>query len=329
MEQKNMKKYLKEKLEPIAKSNILYFILIASFLLFLLTRQPAFGLIIGLSIFALVAVEVGMGIATGGIGKELKEILIALIVALAVWYGSSFLLNTPAPLDAIVSCSMLPHFDRGDLVILQGASVTAPTLQITSDEYKEITSGIALVHFPNGTKQVNGSIVSYCSKNKDDLCSLFLSSPAQFSEERGPLTFTYARCTKVFTASKQEGTTPCVTSVAYKGTVITENLSNDVIVYQPSKDDFYARSGDIIHRALLKLEVNNITYYITKGDNNPIADIQVFDYATGAGNRPAASSQLKGKVLLRVPYIGFFKLFISGMFIEPTGCDTIFSKYMS
>lgn len=326
MEWSSIRKQLKEKLEPIAKSNILYFILIASFLLFLITRHPAFGLIIGVSIFALVAVEVAMGVATGGMRKELKEIVIALVVALSIWYGSSFLLNTPAPLDAIVSCSMLPHFDRGDLVILQGGGVTAPALSISKDEFEKITS-TAIVRFDNETKEVNGSIFSYCTQKKDDICSIFIANPEKFSEEHGPLTFHYSRCTKVFPSSKKEGSIPCISSVEYHGSAIEENLSNDVIVYQPSKDEVYARSGDIIHRALLKLEVDNNTYYITKGDNNPIADMQVFDYTTGTGNRPPSSQQLKGKVVLRVPYVGFFKLFISGMFIEPTGCDSIFSKY--
>lgn len=329
MEWSSIRKRIRKELTPIVKSNVLFFILIGSFLLFLITRHPAFGLIVGVSIFALVAVEVAMGIATGGIAKELKEIAIALIVALSIWYGASFVLNTPAPLNGIVSCSMLPHFDRGDLVILQGGQIEAPTLSMEREEFDRITTSTALVRFNNETKEVSGSMFSYCAQNKDDACSLFLTHPEEFSEEHGPLTFQYALCSKVFLSSGEKASIPCISSVKYGKNTIKENISNDVIVYQPAKDELYIRSGDIIHRVLLKLKVDDEVHYITKGDNNPIADIQVFDYNAGMGNRPASSSQLKGKVILRVPYIGFFKLFISGMFIEPAGCDSIFSKYAS
>ena len=108
------------------------------------------------------------------------------------------------------------------------------------------------------------------------------------------------------------------------------NLSNDVVVYQPSKDEYYSRVGDIIHRAYIRLysKEDGKTYFLTKGDNNPIFDIQVYDEKLGEGNSPVLLSRSKGRLLVSVPYLCYFKLFISPAAIPtPEGCDRHYTKW--
>ena len=102
-----------------------------------------------------------------------------------------------------------------------------------------------------------------------------------------------------------------------------ENLSNDVVVYQPLPTDYYARTGDIIHRVFLKLKTaDGKEYVLTKGDNNPILDLQVYDYTRNLGNRPIPQDRVRGRVVMRIPYLGYFKLFISGFLNEDAQCKT-------
>ena len=69
---------------------------------------------------------------------------------------------------------------------------------------------------------------------------------------------------------------------------------------------------------------------LTKGDNNPIYDLQAYDYTRQMGNSPITPSQLKGHVILRIPYLGNLKLFISPQILaDPSalsGCDSHFEE---
>ena len=50
--------------------------------------------------------------------REAGEIAIAILVAILVYYGLSFVLGTPMPIVSVVSGSMEPVLYRGDLIIL-------------------------------------------------------------------------------------------------------------------------------------------------------------------------------------------------------------------
>lgn len=50
--------------------------------------------------------------------REAAEIAVAIIVAILVYYGLSFVLGTPMPIVSVVSGSMEPVLYRGDLIIL-------------------------------------------------------------------------------------------------------------------------------------------------------------------------------------------------------------------
>ena len=305
--------------------------LIAVFLIFyILSGQWVFGLLVGIGIVYVVVLEFAQGAHEHGVKDEIKETAIALVLALAVWFGAGFLLHTSSPLNAIVSCSMLPHIARGDMVLLDGDRVQAATEEVSS-----LANISAAQVFENGEKvaDVNGSIYSYCSTRQSTvLCQQFISSPGKFTEVHGALTFAYESCGIVLDKGRGTVYGPCVSYLEVNGRKYGTNLSNDVVVYQPSKDEYYSRVGDIIHRAyiLLKDDEDGKRYFLTKGDNNPIFDIQVYDEASGQGNAPVEVSRSKGRILVSVPYLGYFKLFISPSAIPtPDGCDRHYAKWDS
>lgn len=314
----------------ISNPNFAYFLIALFFISYLITGLWVFGLLAGLSILWAVALEFLLGAKAHGIKNELKETAIALALALLVWFGSGFILQTSSPLNAIVSCSMLPHIYRGDMVILSGDRVQAPQADVSSladledaDIYED---GVQV-----GT--VKGSLYAYCTQRQREttpLCQGFVSYPENYVEKHGPLTFGYEKCGIVYPKTGATEYGPCIAWLEVDGVKYYENLSNDVVVYQPQRDEYYARVGDIIHRAYMRLNASDTgtVYFLTKGDNNPIFDIQVYDENTNSGNRPVELSRSKGRVLFTVPYIGYLKLFISpGAILTPNGCDRYYSKY--
>ena len=73
---------------------------------------------------------------------------------------------------------------------------------------------------------------------------------------------------------------------------------------------------------MFRISADGRYYYVTRGDNNPVLDIQVYDYGTGLTNHPAPDGNARGKVVMRVPLLGYFKLFISGFLQEDSQCRT-------
>ncbi len=140
----------------------------------------------------------------------------------------------------------------------------------------------------------------------------------------------YEKCGIVMDKGRGTVYGPCVSYLEVNGKRYGTNLSNDVVVYQPVKGEYYSRVGDIIHRAyiLLKNKEDGKTYFLTKGDNNPIFDIQVYDENIGEGNAPVELARSKGRILATIPYLGYFKLFISPAAIPtPDGCDRHHAKW--
>lgn len=302
--------------ELLTKGYVQAIIIFITLLLYLLTQHILFAILIALEIFGIVALEIKVGMSRHGIWYEIKETIIALLFALLLWFGAGFLLNTPSPLSAVASCSMLPVLERGDFVIVQGAPVSAYELNLSEKQFQQLL-GPAKVR----DKSFQGSIYSYCMKMNDRICFEWLEKPEQFSERRGPLTFHYSSCT----LWSEEGISffPCVTSVEYEGKNYSLNSSHDIIVYQPAQNDIFSLIGDIVHRAQFKINVGEESYYLTKGDNNQVFDIQFFDYERKMGNAPVPEERVRGKVISRIPYLGYLKLFISGYFTKPEQCDTL------
>ncbi len=280
-----------------------------------------FGIMVALEIGYFVTLEIKDGAKKHGWKHEALDTLIALLVALGIWFGASFLLNTSSPLSAVVSCSMLPNLQRGDFVIVQGAPLKAYDIEMTQEELESLNFP-AQVTYPGGSIAINGSLFPYCVANSQSaMCRSFIKSPEEFTEKKGAFTYSYERCPITF-SNGTELAMPCLKEVRFRGTGYLANFSNDIIVYQPPAGDYYSLIGDIVHRALFRINVDGKTYYLTRGDNNPLLDLQAYDYSTGMHNRPVPQENLRGKVIGRIPILGYFKLFIQGFYQEDAQCRT-------
>ncbi len=279
------------------------------------------GVLIAAEILFFVGLEVREGASKHGWKHEVLDTLLAFGVAIALWFGASFLLSTSAPLSAVASCSMLPDLQRGDFVVVQGAEVQAYDIQMTREELDSLISR-AEIHFQDKVAILNGSIIPYCSISTEELCRAFRQSPEKFVEKKGALEYRYASCSK----ETVNGTVsePCLVSVSYDGKQYPANFSHDIIVYglKPSDFYYYAIRGDIVHRAMFRIDVDGEYYYLTRGDNNPILDVQAFDYGLGLTNSPVPEKNVRGKVIARVPFLGYFKLFLFGHLKEDQQCRT-------
>jgi len=287
---------------------------------------PLIALAVVIEIFFFVGLEVKQGAQKHGWKHELIDTVLALVIAVAVWYGCSFLLNTSSPVSGVVSCSMLPNLQRGDFVVVQGVEPKAYELEMSQAELDSL-SGRSLVSYVgiNSSDVTNasldGSLLAYCFNSNTELCQVFKSSPEKVVERKGPFTYNYQMCS----ISYSNGNSlyqPCLRSVTFRNREYLTNFSNDVIVYQPVKGDLYSYVGDIVHRVMFKINVDGKKYYLTRGDNNPLLDIQAYDYGNSIGNSPVPQENARGKVIARVPILGYFKLFISGYLTEDAQCRT-------
>lgn len=320
-------KSLGNKLTKFEESAAQISILVITLALYLLTKHPFFGILVALEFIAFVALEIYQGVKKHGIKHEIFDTLKSLAIAILIWLTISVVLRTTVPISAVVSCSMLPNLQRGDLTIIHGttaAELVAPQIEITQEELAQLTSPLVKVISPYGEITVNGSMFSYCQVYRyiDPLCSKFASAPQEFSEQRGTFTFQYSNCDRKILGANVIEKTPCITSLFYKDQEFRTNFSNDIIVYQPNAGDLFSYTGDIIHRVFLKIKSGNHNYVLTKGDNNNVFDIQFFHYGRNLANRPVLEANIKGVHMFAVPYVGYFKLFISGFVEEPIYCNS-------
>ncbi|MBI2445388.1 hypothetical protein HYV43_03305 [Candidatus Micrarchaeota archaeon] len=255
--------------------------------------------------------------------QDWKELLTSFAIALGAWIALSLLLNTTSPINIITSCSMLPDFERGDLIFLQGADSVTPTLstplRLQSAQYlpAEVT--------------VQGQTVARIYQPTADGQAAF--QPRFSTCARQPLD-------KSKTAQDQV----CLKSIGVQGTDVSILASPDVVVF-----DSNTSAGLIIHRAFSVLNASDGPFLLTKGDNNNFLDqqsgFQLIPYRTagrvllnlpllGALTLRDGSLQwitendipVKGKVLLRIPYIGYIKLLLFLQIQAPAGCDSVLEK---
>ena len=328
-----LKDNTKQKILDFFKVIDKYYVLIILFLLFavmfIIFHGNFYGLMLGLVFVLMVVEDVIKGVLTGGIKSELKELVVGLLVAVSIWYGISFLLNTSTPISAVVSCSMLPNLERGDMVLVRGDEFnTYGTLYL--DDVSDIGPE-AVVTIGNVSKVVNGSIDSFCMLNRDDpFCALYVTNPDKFVERHGQLEFHYGKCERRNIKDGDMFYVPCVVSVKKVDTAQEIKLyphSDDgsIVVYQPNKGDLFSYVGDIVHRAVVKIKTKKGIYYLTKGDNNQITDLQVY-YPGYGGNHLIPEDNIKGRIIFRIPIIGYVKLFLSAQLDMPEQCDYVFNE---
>ena len=307
----------------------LYAFLIVMFVLYLLTQgAPALSAIFGVLAFAaiivLIAAEVLNGIGESGFARNAIEIVVAVVVVIAIWFMLRLLLNTAYPLDVVPSCSMLPSLQRGDMILVQGVgptSIKAPVVNVSETDWLSSFSNLNTEALQCVAYKISGSQL-YVSQIVQPGYSVGLISNngagtqvVPYSAQTGIVKYmcgitnaTYSNGTKIQEAYTQ--------SISINGTTITGDKNNSVVVYQTAPQDLFYRYGDsyIVHRAYAIVNVSGTYYVLTKGDNNPGLDIQYF-------NTPPNLTQVSGKVIGSIPYLGYIKLILSSSFTEPAGCN--------
>ena len=295
---------------------------------FLLQNVASFAVILGALIFFLIiaalVLEISNGFREEGYKKNTIEIIVAIGIVLIIWVLLRVVLNTPYPLDVVPSCSMLPALNRGDMILLQGVNknnIVAPVVNVTSSEWNlsfanvntEALQCVAYNQTPSGVKLSQIMKPGYSIGLLADNGGNEQIIPP--SKQNGLLRYT---CGMVG-LKLQNGTVASevsTTAITIANTTITGDKNNSIIVYQTSPQDEFYKLGDsyIVHRIYALVNVSGTYYSLTKGDNNPGLDVQFF-------NTPANISQIGGKVIGSVPYIGYLKLILSNNFVEPTGCN--------
>lgn len=285
------------------------------------------GIVLFLLIVVLITVEVVNSVKEAGVKRNLIEIAIAVILVIVFWFGLRALLNTNYPLDVVPSCSMLPQLKRGDLIVLQGVSsitqLKAPIINISSEEYNEMQSNIQNEFLSCVAYIQTGNRITISQMIKPGY-SIGLYKQNQYGGEIVQ-NFQQAGNLIKFTCGSQEilynnGTTAqeaYLTALTINGSTLYNDINNSIIVYQTIPKDYFYSLGDsyIVHRAYAILNVSGNYYVLTKGDNNPGLDLQY-------GNYPVNITQVQGRELFSIPYLGYLKLVLSNSFSEPGGCNS-------
>lgn len=287
-----------------------------------------FGAIIFFEIISLVILEIKHGVKTSGWKHEIVDTLIAIGIAIAIWFGAQAILGTSSPISGVVSCSMLPELERGDFVVVQGGEIEVSEVELTEAELYQITNGPFVARSEGIEQSYSRPFHTYCLCNpRDETCIEFMNSEADFYETAGPATYHHTWCDVDYTTGQMPERMRCVDYVEIKGKrFYMADEANNVIVYNSRSTDLYSRVGDIVHRSVARLKVDDKVYYLTGGDNNPVLDNQVYECSTGMGNQPVLERNVKGKVIIRIPYLGYLKLFISGFWSEDEQCSWILER---
>ena len=196
-------------------------------------------------------------------------IIFSFLFAFALYSIFGFILQTSSPLVIVVSGSMLPTLARGDVVILHG--VDGPNLSV---------------------QEVMLDDVDVKNTSLKDLADMEFQNDGNWK-----ITF------------KQTGQT----------VYVPKQGSSDIIVYTSTYKNL-----EIIHRAVVKIRSNGEYFVLTKGDNNPSLDQDcgtVTNFLFPGENAPQLStskscpspypiflSDVKGKALVWVPWVGYVKL---------------------
>ncbi len=325
---KNSKNAQSKKKKTINTTS-LYVLLVVMFVLYLLFEKSVelsiiLGAILFFLIISILIIEISNGFTEEGFKKNIIEIAVAIIIVIAFWYGLKFLLNTSYPLDVVPSCSMLSALHRGDMIILHGANQTnikAPVVDVSQSAWAASFSNV---------NNESLECVAYVASGSNVRVSQFVppggsigllkstpsgSSIIPSSTQNGLVKYTCGVVNVTFSNGtiEQEAST---TAITIGNTTISGDKNNSIIVYQTVPQDLFYKEGDsyIVHRAYALINVSGTYYVLTKGDNNPGLDIQY-------QNTPANITQVGGKVIASIPYLGYVKLILSNNFVEPTGCN--------
>ncbi len=319
----------------------LYLALFVLLALYALHNSAIIGAATLVLIVAILVLEARTSISKEGGIKSLIDVAIALLFAAALWFAFTVALATPVPFDAIASCSMQPVLHRGDIVVLQGVrnmssflkASHVPIVNVSNASFSYMLSHmsrefVAFYAYSDANKSTISNFIPlnasrYSVGLYSTTCLSYYSSLGQSynyyrcylsnSSQQGNLIRYDYSIGRVMVNGKEYGMVE-TSSIFINGTKIIDNYSNPIIVYRTTPNDTF--SGDIIHRAVAAIHAEGNYYIITWGDNNPGPDIQF-------GNYPPDQKQVLGHVLLNVPYLGYFKLILSGQIGAVAGCNQV------
>jgi hypothetical protein len=223
---------------------------------------------------------------------------------------------------------MLPHLQRGDMIVLQGIQsakqLRAPIINISNSTYTNFQGNIQneFLSCVAYNRTGNRAVLSQVLK-PGYVVGLYKYGGAtggtivpNSSQYYNLIKFACGTRTIKYTngSTAQEAYT---TSITINGATIYNDTNNSVIVYQTVPKDYFYQLGDsyIVHRVYAVINASGNYYVLTKGDNNPGLDIQYANY-------PVALQYVGGKVIFSIPYLGYLKLVLSSSFVEPAGCNS-------
>lgn len=302
---------MKEILKELNQRRIFYGVTVVMFILYFLIRIDMLAVLGAIFFIIGVLSESFVNANEKGIKNEIKEIVIAIVVAMVFWYGGMFILNTDMPFNAVVSCSMLDTLYRGDVIILQGATPNVPEVNITLQEYEKILQN-GEQNFVCGLCVDNYGVKTPCPIN-----------PITSERNNGEIIkYDCGYCTEITKGVSE--TVICTKGVTIKGNYFdVTQKKGDIVVYRPKSTDIFALVGDIIHRSVVRINVeNNSSYYLIKGDNNAQFDTQAYDTKYMLTNSLVNENQIMGKSLFSLPFLGYVKLVASGQIANPSNCET-------
>ncbi|MDE1856484.1 MAG: hypothetical protein KGH98_00185 [Candidatus Micrarchaeota archaeon] len=284
-----------------------------------------------LGIFVVILVlEFVSGAMQEGAKKNIISTLIVVALLVVFWIGLRFVLNTQYPFDVVPSCSMLPVLQRGDMIVIQGVPVstlTAPVVNITESQAQPIFNSVTSGTYSCVAYRVSGNTATISQQVQPGYTvGLVRSTPSatqilQPNYTIGGVLQYVCGTRQVTTNTGQSYNEAFTTEVRINGTPITWSRNNSVIVYKTTNIDlFHAEGSDyIVHRVYAILNVSGSYYLLTKGDNNPGLDIQY-------GNEPVNASDVQGKVIASVPYLGYLNLILRQSLSQPAGCNSTVSN---
>ena len=328
------KSSLQKRSDFIVALYILFFLCVVAYAFY---NNSFIGLAALLSIIAIIIMETKASVESEGVFGSVKEILVALIGALAIWVALILFLGTQSPINAVASCSMLPTLQRGDLVVLHGIS----NFSLFASENRIPTVNLTPSQFAQLEGNINGEFVSfyaYSRSNKSDITDLLSNGETGYGiglyNNNCISSFTYlGEMNKVYECYVPNQNSSIIkyhfgienvtyaganllevstSSISILNTTITPNYTRPIVVYKTSSQDTF--SGDIIHRVYAIISSRGNYYFLTKGDNNQALDIQF-------GNYPSQSSSILGYVVMDVPVVGYVKLLLSGQLAPVAGCN--------
>ena len=306
-------------------------VIVALVLYVLLERIRILAITLGIVTFFLIIIAIVLELISGknevGYKKSILEIAAAIIVVVILWYGLKFFLSTNNPIDVVPSCSMLPYLHRGDMIFLHGVSsisqIKAPIIDVTSSQMSRVLSSpdseslscVAYITNSSGTYIRQTLAPGYKVGLIEDSNGIYRLVNSQ--EQSGNVVQYTCGTREVRLSTGQILNEAYTTSITVNNHTIAGDRNNSIVVYGTRSGDLFYEEGDayVVHRAYAILNDSGDYYVLTKGDNNPGLDIQY-------GNYPPNMSQVQGKVVGVIPYLGYLKLIISGNLVVPQGCNS-------